>query len=104
MLLFSLPGLGTLHLFDALLQEPAQEAPAVMLLGNGGIGHYIPAPVGEVLLVWVGRDPFMMSPGSIRYRRTRGQGPLRPPGPLFFSSGRVLRRRAQRPRTGSWLP
>ena len=38
-----------------------------------GFGHYASVPVGEIRLAWVGRYPFMVSPGSIRYRRSRGQ-------------------------------
>src|SRR5687767_9319849 len=56
-LFFSLPGFGPLHLFDALLKEPAREPPACMLLGNGGFGHYVRDPAGEVRLAWVGRYP-----------------------------------------------
>src|SRR5215218_7850697 len=44
-----------------------------MVLGNGGFGHYATVPVGEVRLAWVGLYPFMVNPGSIRYRRSRGQ-------------------------------
>src|SRR5215211_7882759 len=44
-----------------------------MVLGNGGFGHYATVPVGEVRLAWVGLYPFMVSPGSIRYQRSRGQ-------------------------------
>ena len=74
-----LPGLGSLHLSDALLQEPAHEPPAGMLRRNGGAGHYASTPVGEARLAWVGRYPFMVSPGSIGYRRSRGQNLVRPP-------------------------
>jgi hypothetical protein len=81
-LFFSLPGFGPLHLFDALLEEPAREPPAGMLLGNGGFGHYVRAPVGGVRLAWVGRYPFMVNPGSIGYRRSRGQDRFRPSGLL----------------------
>src|SRR5215203_5695954 len=49
-----------------------------MVLGNGGFGHYATVPLGEVRLAWVGLYPFMVSPGSIRYRRSRVR-PLRPP-------------------------
>src|SRR5215203_6750913 len=79
MLLFSLPDLGPLHLFDALFQEPAHEPSASPLLRDGGFGHYATVPVGEVRLAWVGRYPFMVSPGSIGYRRSRGQNPFHPP-------------------------
>src|SRR5919112_856305 len=44
-----------------------------MVLGNGGFGHYATVPLGEFRLAWVGLYPFMVNPGSIRYRRSRGQ-------------------------------
>jgi hypothetical protein len=74
-----LPGLGSLHLFDELLQEPAHEPPAGMLRRISGAGHCASIPVGEARLAWVGRCPFMVSPGSIGYRRSRGQNLDRPP-------------------------
>src|SRR5919112_5474663 len=84
MLLFSLPGLGPLHLFDALFQEPAHDSSASLLLRDGGFGHYATLPVGEVRLAWVGRYPFMVNAGSIGYRRSSGQNLLPPPGLLVL--------------------